>query len=253
MKRMQASFPTVAAAALLAALATGPQAAAQADPSGRASRQAGEVVSVDFEGGTLADFADALRDAGKDVNILLPDTAHDVAVPAVTLRQASVEAALNAVGSIVDPNYLVEVRTQRAGQGNSVHALRVLAKSSQQVSGVVAGNGPGSSRPTDVQVFSLRSLTESLPGDPEGATNKAETILTAVETGLGVAGETNSKAVLRYHEDSGLLFVRGTRVETGLVQSILHRMNEHVVQQRMAARQVQGRLGAAPNSQPGAK
>ena len=44
------------------------------------------------------------------------------------------------------------------------------------------------------------------------------------------------KAQIRYHEDSGLLFVRGTWAQNNLIESILENMNRDVAVRRQANR-----------------
>ena len=47
-----------------------------------------------------------------------------------------------------------------------------------------------------------------------------DAVLTAIDTGLGVEGG-GTVAKIKFHQDSGLLFVRGTHEQTSMVSSIL--------------------------------
>ncbi|HLU39617.1 MAG TPA: hypothetical protein VK081_09535 [Planctomycetota bacterium] len=180
-----------------------------------------QTISVDFAGGTLADFADALRAAGENVNIVLPESATQVRVPKLSLRSTTVEAALRALTAIVDTNVQLHVEMSVANVapigevGERVYAVRVqftdpMRQATEQV----------------VRVFALGDLTA--PPGARGAGLAVETILTALDAGLSVAAEAagqrdgEPRAVLRYHEGTNLLFVAATPTQVKLVQEVLH-------------------------------
>lgn len=191
-----------------------------------------QVISVHFRGGDLEDYVEAIRAAGDKVNIALSPDASAVRVPEIELIDADVHAALDAVSEIVHQDWAVSVKAKRSQFGQPVFAVSVRSRRSPEQLRVEQ----------HVQVFSLRNLTDSLPGDPSNLTVSAETILTAIETGLGISAEhleqvrglKGEKAFMRYHEDSGLLFVRGRIEHTELVQSILLRMERDLTRHREA-------------------
>ncbi len=209
----------------------GTSASAQNPRPGSTNGQARQTVDVDFNGGTLADLVNVLRGAANGVNILIPPEAVRVSVPNLALRAVSVEAALRAVADVVtDQRANVGIGVVRVGGGQPVFTVRVnLARPS--------ADEPGSEE-TFVKVYSIRSMTEHNPRDNEGdpITMSAETILTAIDTGLEVASGQTEKAQIRYHEDSGLLFVRGTWAQNNLIESILENMNRDVRVRREANR-----------------
>lgn len=191
-----------------------------------------ETISVDFSGGTLADFVAAVRAAGAGINIVVSPRAADVVLPPMKLQQTRVFAALEAVGRIVAPEYAVEVGHSEHDPGSKpIYSLTVrhLVKRTRTQSG----------KPhKEVRVFSIRTLTQKLPGDPDvpGLVTKPETILTAIETGIEAGGE-GERARIRYHADSGLLFVFGTAAQTSLVGEILRSMTNDCSQIRRSALQ----------------
>ena len=199
--------------------------------SGSTNRQVRQTIDVDFNGGTLADLVNVLRGAANGVNILIPPEAAEVSVPNLALRTVSVEAALRAVADVVtDQRANVGIGVVRVGGGQPVFTVRVLLARP-------AADEPGSEE-TFVRVYSIRSMTEHNPRDNEGdpITMSAETILTAIDTGLEVASGQTEKAQIRYHEDSGLLFVRGTWAQNNLIESILENMNRDMAARRAANR-----------------
>lgn len=194
--------------------------------------QPGHTVSVDFRGGTLTEFAASLRSAGDNVNIVVPENASKVKIPALVLRQTSVEAALKAVTQVVEPTVRLSVDVSVGNVpnvgivGEPVYSVRVSLQ--RDSPGAVTTAGMGNQR--TVRVFSLRNLTKPMPGEAsDAALSNVKTILTAIDTGLAVAGmreelevgEADTKALVRFHEDSDLLFVAGTHTQLRLVEEVL--------------------------------
>ncbi len=194
-------------------LVTAGAARAQQDAPPRA-----ETVTVEFDGGTLVEFVARLR-AASGANIVYPESAHRVPVPRLELEDATVQAALEALDSILDPDYRVSARVIRDQRSiaKPVHALgvRISPNVDQQ-------EQPQHEVPASVAIFSLQSITEA-----GAAAKPAQTVLTAIETVLAVAGG-ESDPTLHYHEDSGLLFVRGGDRQIDYVSRVLHQMEQDV-------------------------
>jgi len=251
MKSMQST--RILALGLLTTVAfLGTDLAGQQDPSKNQSRRqqitADPVVTLEFSGGSLADFAAALRKAGEDINIVLPASAAKVELPALTLSQATVESALKSIGAITSEDMQVRVETLRSPNGKPVYAVNVRERPSRSAgaatSGPVTQAGPFQNSLTQVSVFSLKFLTETVPGDitGEGLTMKPETILTAIDTGLGIQNRTGGpKSEFKYHEDSGLLFLEGTNQEINLVHNILNNMQDDMRRLREAGQREEQR------------
>ncbi|MEZ5966896.1 MAG: hypothetical protein R3F56_23855 [Planctomycetota bacterium] len=210
------------------------------------------TLSVDFKGGSLADYAAALRAAGKSVNIVVPESASRVRVPAIVLRDTSVEAALRAATQVVDGDVALAVETSIGSLpnvgvvGEPVYSVRVRASGPTTATGYTDAN-------RSVRVFSLRGLSRVAGEDQatQPALLDIKTVLTALDTGLAVAAQqgeqltgASEKAVLRLHEDSGLLFVAGTNAQLRLVDEVLANLGREV---KAASRQEAGRRGARAN------
>lgn len=223
--------------------------AQQANPDAPPKRgQAPHTLSVDFKGGTLAEYVAALRAAGTNVNVVLPDSATKVRVPALVLRETSVEAALRAVTTVVDPSIQLNVNTSvgtlpnQGPIGEPVYSVQV-----RQIESNPFGNMPGTAQPSTpsarvVRVFALRSLLKR--GDGSGDGLEVKTILTAVDTGLSVVaehatvdtGDGDNKAVVRYHEDSALLFVSGTVAQLRVIDEVISNLRRDTDDPRPAKR-----------------
>ena len=210
--------------------------AAQNSSKARSQTNADPVVSLEFAGGSLAKFAAALRKAGDDVNIVMPALAAEVDLPALALSQTTVESALKSIDAVIGDDFRIRVKTLRSQVGKPVYAVSVhLLRSQRKVSGASTQVAGANNSATSVDVLSLKFLTSTVPGDVEtsGQTMKAETILTAVDTGLGIhPGVT--KPEFRYHEDSGLLFINGLSRDLGLVRAIIQNLEIDVRRLREA-------------------
>lgn len=177
-----------------------------------------------FPGGTLAEFAAALRQNaaahGDAVNVVLPDTAKSVQLPAIELTHASVGDALRAVATILAPVVRLDIEEQHSRPDRlPVCAVRVLPLD-------------GKKAPSPPRIVRVVSLASVIPNDalPDLHAVPAETVLTAIETALTIQGET--EAEIRFHEDSKLLFVQGTVDQVTMVEQVVGQLERDVRQIR---------------------
>jgi hypothetical protein len=206
-----------------------------AQEAGTANSQAPgtQTISIDFRGGSLEQFVDAICRAGKNINILLSSAGSKINLPPMKLHNAGVEAALQAAGQIVTSDYRIQVRPYHSGVGEPVYSVAV-----QEISQVVtqAGFAPSSRQ---VRVFSLKVITEPIPaaGDAPGSHIKVETVLTAIDTGLSVLSteRADPAAKVRFHVDSGLLFVEGNAAQLSLVEQVLSNLTNDVRRMQIEA------------------
>ncbi len=199
------------------------------------------VISLEFAGGSLAEFAAALRKAGEGVNIVMPALAAEVDLPALALSQTTVESALKSIDAVIGEDFNIRVKTLRSAIGKPVYAVSVHKRNTRKsgASTQVVQMGQMENDKTRVAVLSLKFLTSIVPGDIEDAAliRKAETILSAVDTGLGIHSGT-TKPEFRYHEDSGLLFIKGSSRELNLVLEIVRNLENDVRRLREASKLV---------------
>lgn len=212
-----------------------------------------ETISLEFRGGSLSDLIAEIRRVADGANIVASALASEVELPAITLRDATVYQALQAVRNIVSQPYAVRVEPHLdADTSKPVFSVGVMKVQNPQVS---TTSGPD----RRVHVFSIRSLIEELPSDPPGFADKlfsTETVLSAVENGLEVSRpashgkervEGQAPWDMRYHEDSKLLFVSAQGAQLSLVHEVLQALEQDVRQARISATQaghVQNQTGA---------
>jgi hypothetical protein len=194
-------------------------------PSGMAENL-NPPLNIDFAGGTLGQFVDALSTAMKNtvsdgfVNVVFADAkTAQYPVPAIKFRRVTLESALKAVANprLHGKSGQVPVVDQVSGRaGAPVYVISTADAGVRIASGEPAQH---------VEVFDIRDLAR-------GGT-KVETVLTAVETAIRMEG-ANPEPQVKFHEDSGLLILRATNEQIDSARQVVGHMTDAA---RGAARQ----------------
>ena len=155
-----------------------------------------EHIAMGFSGGTLEQCVAALRKAAPAVSILLNETVRSYQVPSLEVNSNEVEPVLQAVALVVRPKVVVHAT------GARVFAI------------TEAGGEEG---PPEQQVTIIK-IKDNLPGEeipPELVEAHAQNVLSAIAEGLGLgeARRAANEGSLRYHRETGLIFVRGTAAQ----------------------------------------
>ncbi len=239
--------------ALVAGLAVGLAAAASLGQSGGAgggpargnqpgstnSGHRGEwlaaTIGVDFAGGTLAEYVAAVRtNAGEwAVNVAFTDGADRLTMPAVSFRNVQLETAVRA---------MAQLATARGGR---VRVSDAGANTQNPFPGPVGGAPMfvvGVDRPRDAdtvetfsRVLSIANLTT--PKGEQPAAMSPDVILSAIEA--AVQNDTSNPPNIRFHKDSGLLFVSGTKQQVELAVEVLGRLeNDTKARQRVSGKPI---------------
>lgn len=241
----------VAAAGLATCLVPAPPAFAQANPTPASTTRPEpastprdvELIDIEFAGGSLAAFVDALRAAGDKgaevTNFVLREGAGDISIPAVKFRRVTAESALRAVCS----RDLVNVNALSAG-GSQIIVLEAVLPTAAQESDrrraeaearrdriIAAQSGTSVDRtpipgPSVVRIYSVK---EVVTGDVP-----LLEVMDVVKTALAVQGEEPQPELL-FHEDSGVLIVRGTEGQHVVVNELLKTLERDAERARMLA------------------
>jgi hypothetical protein len=183
---------------------------------------AGPQVSVSFKGGKLPEFVDALRSATSEpVNIALQGEAAGIQVEPMELRNVSVGAALHAaLGGGVGRITTEPDGTQSQVMLRSIDSPDGTSAPVYSVSREIMGRArPRTERMVDV--YSIQSLLQG--GGAKDQTTRV--VLTAIESAVNLAQEEGEpQPEIKYHQDSGLLLVRGTGPQLALVGQVVKRM-----------------------------
>jgi hypothetical protein len=199
------------------------------------------TLTVDFAGGTVGQYIEALKKAaGRNaVNIVGSRAVLDMQMAPVALRDVSAYAAVQAVSgaaatTVQDGQWNVHGLGLGGSGRTEGYSLEYFPRQRAQVMTSAPSNG--------IRVFSIRDLTEPMPGDPPGAklTKSPEVVLTAVRAALDLVGDQGDAPAMKFHEDSGLLIIHGQPDHVGAVDQALEQMRDDLRRRRQAARENPG-------------
>lgn len=165
---------------------------------------------LDFAGGSLEQYISAVRKAHGAANIVLVGDYKDIAVPAVTLRHVTLDAATRLIGGSiesVDRNEYVKVEPVMI-EGSSDRAYRVSAMTHDRSSAATSA---------------VWSVAENI-----NAGFKIDDLLGAVQVALSTFP---TKATIRFHEPTSLLIVRGTKEQIALTSETLGQLKGDALRQ----------------------
>lgn len=185
-----------------------------------------ERVTIDFKGGTVAQYIAAVAAAAapKAVNILVPAEIRDVPLPEIRLQSVTLWTAWSALEPAIRAQSAgleikIEALGQRTGSNVSSEAVQILVF--RGPTGAVVASGPRSSQGIEVVVISIADLVEPRASGSVPLMTP-EDVLAAVESAVLIAGDTvSSTPVLKYHPASGVLISRGTYAANALVREVV--------------------------------
>ncbi|QOI99062.1 MAG: hypothetical protein HRU70_00570 [Phycisphaeraceae bacterium] len=158
------------------------------------------VITINFQGGTLAKLGLSIKEAsGRPMNLLISPEVAGAEVPPVVLASVPVWRALKAIEFTI-PGVSVEFMDE--GGGAPVYILHGKARSAS---------------PRTVQTVSLARVIR-----PGGLS--ADTVLSAVTAAIDAGREVNPDqpaAEVLYHPESSLLIVQGTNAQIAMVTNVV--------------------------------
>lgn len=240
MRHARRTIWTAAAAWMAAGAAVGfspwaPGALAQqAGQPAPAREEKPRLISVEFTGGAAKDYIRAVREAARPaiVNVIVPEPeVLQIWMGPITLQEVSPETAMHALEWALAPRHAVKV--QLIGE-NTFGVLADPPLHEMQARRMAAA-------PTEdarMEVISLRDLVEPRPEDAElqVRTLPVEVVLSAARAAVEAAPDAGARAELKYHEDSGLLLVRGTPRQASAAMHAIKEIRDDLTARRNAAR-----------------
>lgn len=157
-------------------------------------------ISVDFAGGTIGEYVDAVKKEADSLNLIVTESAKELKLPKIALKNVPVNIAVKCIEQCFDPNKTI-VRV--GGEVQGVQFIQAEIVSTNQV-----------------EVLNVRHLISDNKNEKE-----KENFLAAVETGLQMQSETTQNLKIKFHEETGLLFLSGDRSEISLVQKIVSELS----------------------------
>jgi hypothetical protein len=168
------------------------------------------LLTIDFPGGTVADYVASIRKQSPDSNILLMADAEVVPVPAMRLRNVTLGAAIQILDPLVLENEMAQVRlgtdVTHNPPGEAVWSIVARAKYQKA--------------PSQTAVIAVGHV---LAGEVD-----AESLLTAIETGLSLFGEQYQRPEMRFHEPTGLIIARGHPQQVSMINDVVNQIYENI-------------------------
>jgi hypothetical protein len=207
----------------------------------RSNMAAQPTISVEFAGGTVEQYALALRAAAttQPVNIVVSKAASRAELAPIQLRDATISAAVEAIRAAGEEqgSWLITDLGRPSESGSLVYLVDYRARP-----GRASSPQPTPESNADLQrieVFSLKQLIEADPNDPRGVSvhESPEVVLAAVEATLAMTDEaTEGPAALKFHKDSGLLIVRAGPRTLAAISSVVDSIRRDVTHRRDSVR-----------------
>lgn len=218
---------------------------------------AAPLLSVEFAGGTLAQFVEAVKAASPEpVNVIVPGEVASLAVPPLSLKSVTPFMALQSLEFINNRGNVQAAQTGSIRTNGSV--LRVAQLNLDNVA-----NAPSGSAQTFAIAYdrAVPGLQPGMPGSPfgSGVTTRVfsvrellavdgtygltlDQIVQPIETALtvdnGDAPPDDMPKIL-VHKESNLVIVRGNARQAELAKQVLDRLREDVELSRERARPAQ--------------
>lgn len=179
------------------------------------------VISLNFTGGTVAEYVEAVIKTAKDINIVVMPEAREFEVPPLTLTAVDVGSAMQ----------LLDARTAQQGRGLvelSVQEIEPFQGNGRAIYTISAQRGgpPDSELPEEAGVWTIAELL--------GANMKAEDILTAIQTAVDLIADRYGPAEIRFHEATGLIIGRGQVQQMHTVEQVIDRLRKGIAGSRKA-------------------
>ena len=198
------------------------------------------VIDVDFKGGTVAQFVQAVQQAAMQasktpVNIMVPAEAQQVELPPIQFRRVSAETALQSLQyAFGDRNQHTFAARNMTSSGDESLTFAIQ---------YVVGRTPGvpqsafPMQPTMSQAYSLRDLITAPPNASQSDASlrmSADTVLGALK--LAAELESGDKRVeptqLLFHPDTQLVIARGTQDQLRLIENVIGQLSATLAQRR---------------------
>lgn len=199
------------------------------------------TISVEFPGGTVEQYALALRAAAttQPVNIVVSKAAARVELAPIQLRDVTLSAAVESIRAAGEDvgAWLIKDIGRPTDSGGLVWLVDYRARPTMPVPTVPT---PDSNADLQrIEVFSLKQVIEADPNDPRGVSvhESPEVVLAAVEATLAMTDEsTEGKPELKFHKDSGLLIVRAGPRTLAAISSVVDSIRRDVTRRRDSVR-----------------
>lgn len=216
------------------------------EPAAACARQEDELaiteggwLSLNFGGGTAADYIEAIRSASKSANIVVMPGAEHVLMPPVQLKAVTLLSALKLLDHLqsvdengrryilrfdqIESNWFDLTDDDRRREG--VDSPTTLPVFVVNVDSAPAPWGKQDQSAVEPQVWDIESLVQALSADD---------VLATIDVALPLATEDEPNVEIRFHEETGILIARGEAMALRMIDEVLNHL-EGTAQARGAA------------------
>ena len=167
------------------------------------------AITIEFEGGTMAQFVAAVKAEQPRSNIVLATKARDAKVPAISSKEAGLGPLLRACCISSESDYEIVVQDY-TGDGEPVYLIAAMAKRSSRTRAEVR---PQSARSA---VYTLSQLTMARSTGVEAF--RVETVMSALKMAMS---PLNGNPKMSFHPESGLLMIFADERHLELVEQTM--------------------------------
>ncbi len=172
-------------------------------------------VSIDFPGGSLADYVDLLHKSCPELNVVVNSDAADLAIQPIELRNVRPESTI----AILERLYPQQLDVSGLGGEFSV---------------VVIGCVDSDSAGFRTEIVSIRGLLEGPHGIP------LDQIMAVIESALSLdAAGADMKPIIRVHKETGMLMLKASERDLDTVAAVIEQLRSSAHEARGLARQVE--------------
>lgn len=174
------------------------------------------LLTVTFAGGTLGQLLDAIgKTTDQDVNVAVSREAMGVELPAMSFRNASVWAVLQAASKVADAKGGM-LAVERVGNGGPEHQTYAVQLHTRNM---MAGGSMVVPRPQTVRVASIADVADL------GGADSAATLLSALTATLEMeVPEGGAAAEVKFHKESSLLIIRGSDAQQAVAAQVIEQL-----------------------------
>lgn len=165
---------------------------------------ASDLFDLDFPGGSLQEYVDAIRKQVRNANIIVMPEAMDITLPTIHLTSVDVGGSLAMLNNLRTKTSSQEIKTIVSYH----HGNRNLGESD-----IYTINAEISSLKYITEVYSVREIIRGHVSDKH--------LLSLIESSLAALPEDLPAAKVQYHPETGVLIVSGYKAQTALISRLL--------------------------------
>ena len=205
------TFARIAAVTAVLAVSNVPALSQQPDQP-QQQPAAGSALSLDFGGGSAAEYINAIRKASPNANIVVLGDLARISMAAVQLKNVDVLSALSVLDQLPSEQgtFVAKIHVNNVRSSQDMPDVYTVAAEVHDRRGV-----PGAMQTTVISMADL--LGENL---------KSQDALTAIQTSLELIGDTGAPAQIKFHEETGLLICRGSPEQIESIEQVIRQLRE---------------------------